>query len=106
MSIDFQSRQVLSGTENITVNLTFFWKSKKPGRVKVCGAEIDFQCYGPGEKETNNCPVPASEDEVEQNCSLAKLDVTYHETGIKILSTVANFRYVFALNDQSLVRNI
>ena len=99
MSIYFKSRQLMMGTESSTVNLTFFWKTEKPGQVKVCGAESEFQSHRPGETETNNCPMTASEDEAEQICDLVKSD---HETGLKILSTVATFRDVFALNDAEL----
>ena len=37
-TIDFQSRQLMMGTESSTVNLTFLWKTEKPRQVKVCGA--------------------------------------------------------------------
>ena len=46
--------------------------------------------------------MPASEDEAEQICDLVKSDSTDHETGLKIMSTVATFRDVFALNDGEL----
>ena len=67
MSIDFQSRHLMMGTERNTVNLKFLWKTEKPAQVKVCGAESEFQSQRPGETETNNCPMPPpSEDEAEQ----------------------------------------
>ena len=46
--------------------------------------------------------MPASEDEVEQICNQVKSDSTDNETGIKIMSTVATFWDVFALNDAEL----
>ena len=96
MSIDYQSRQQLMGTESSTVNLKFLWKTEKPGQVEVCGAESAFQSHRPREIDTNNCPMPASEDEAEQICNLAKSDSTDHETGIKIMCTVATFWDAFA----------
>ena len=91
MSINFQSREPMMGTESSTVNLTFLCKTEKPGEVKVCGAESKFKSYEPGETETNKCPKPASEDEAEQFGNLVKLDSTVHETGFKIMRTVAIF---------------
>ena len=44
----------------------------------------------------------ASEDEAEQICKLLKLYSTDHETGLKIMSTVATFWDVFALIDAEL----
>ena len=64
MSIDFQSRQLMMGTESSTVNLTFLWKTGKPGHVKVCGAESEFQSHRPGETLTNSCPMSPSEGEI------------------------------------------
>ena len=82
----------MMGTESSLVNLTFFWKTEKREQVKGCEAESEFQSHGPGETETSNCPMPASEDEAEQIRNLVKSILTYHKIGLKIMSTVATFR--------------
>ena len=76
MSINFQSRQLMMGTESITVSLTFHWKTKKPGQVKVCGAESELQGRDPLQTEKNDPLEPTSEDELNVICNLVKSDST------------------------------
>ena len=102
MSIDSQSRQLMMGTESSTVNLTFLWKTEKPGQVKVCGAESELQGRETLQTEKNYPLEPTSEDELNVICNLVKSDSSDHGTGLKTLNTVACFRDVFALNDAEL----
>ena len=55
------------GTESSSVNFIYLWKTKKPGQVKSCGAEIELQFHRSGESEKNDCLKSKSEEETEKN---------------------------------------
>ena len=106
MSIDFQARQLMMGTESSSVNLTFLWKSDQSGQVKVCGAENEQQ----DEDSTTDNSIGDTRRAKEQNspdikeiCQLVKTEAN-SKNGLRILATVSAFRDVFALHDSELGR--
>ena len=106
MSIDFQARQLMMGTESSSVNLTFLWKSDQSGKVKVCGAENELQ----DEDSTTDNSIGDTQGAKEQNspdikeiCPLVKTEAN-SKNGLRILAAVTAFRDVFALHDSKLGR--